>query len=177
MNDSQGAARLRIWIIIVLILSGLCGSPTARAQITGTAKNTIFLEALGNGILYSFNYDRVLSELFSVRVGYSSFDAALLTVRLEATTIPVLINFIPGEGNHRLELGMGVDIIPRYDRIEGQLFTAKIDEGKFTGVVFTSTIGYRYQPQDGGMNFRICLTPVIGRVGFLSAGISFGYSF
>jgi len=49
------------------------------------------------------------------------------------------------------------------------------DIGKRLAV--TTTIGYRYQPIDGGINFRVSLNPVFDRDRFYPyAGIGVGYT-
>ena len=42
-------------------------------QAQPSAKNTIFFEGLGNGMLYTINYDRMMSDTWSARVGLMSF--------------------------------------------------------------------------------------------------------
>ena len=47
-----------------------------------------------------------------------------------------------------------------------------------TAVGGTATIGYRYQPSNGGFLFRIGFTPFFAEDGFAaSGGISLGFSF
>ncbi|HLL46985.1 MAG TPA: hypothetical protein VK399_09745 [Longimicrobiaceae bacterium] len=151
----------------IVVLCGLSWQPgAARAQ--APARNSVYVELLGNGVLYSMNYDRKFSDHVSGRVGLMALGAAL---------VPVMGNYLAGNGNHRLELGAGPLLIFAPDEL-------KLDEAEELestsdfAVAGTATLGYRYQPVYGGFVFRIGFTPVFGEGGvFPWVGASFGYAF
>jgi hypothetical protein len=152
-----------LFIVLSLIVS------VAKSQENRT-KNSIFFEGYGNGILYSINYDRLITNSFGARIGYSKFD---LGNEFSFTTIPVLLNYFVGEQNSRLELGAGIVHVS----VSGN-FTWFADTFKADKAFFTSVIGYRFQPIDGGLLFRIDFTPIIGNGKFLPfGGISLGATF
>jgi hypothetical protein len=144
-----------------------------------TAQNSVYVELLGNGLLYSLNYDRMLNENFSVRVGLMYFSvkaqAEADTASANVMLFPILANYLIGPGNHKLEIGAGPLIL---------YASAKADIGgdsaSASGVALagTAVFGYRYVPKDGGFTFRAGFTPVFSQNGFAPwLGLSFGYVF
>ncbi len=128
--------------------------------------NVLYFELLGNGGIITANYERFIQKNMSIRVGAGS---ALLV----AGTFPVMFNYFVGE-DHKLELGIGATICTGVMRFRSSGDTYN-DE---TFVVGTATVGYRYQPVNGGSVFRIGLTPFfIDDGAFPWAGIGFGFSF
>ncbi|WP_022836174.1 hypothetical protein [Salisaeta longa] len=159
-------------LIAFLFLIGGLGSsaaPTAQAQ---SAKNAIYTEVAGNSLLYSVNYDRRFSDKISGRLGVMTAGASGVSL----TAFPLMGNYLLGSGSHRLELGLGPQIfLVSIDGGSGDL--AGFDE-EGTAIAGTATIGYRYQPMDGGFLFRIGFTPSFSQFGFLPwAGLSLGYAF
>lgn len=140
-----------------------------------THPNSIYLEALGNGILYSVNYDRLFTENVGGRIGImylSSFDI-IFTSEENVLLVPIMVNYFTGN-KHKLELGAGI-VYAHADNIG--IFGIGSGEGG-SGIASTATIGYRYQNPNGGFLFRVGFTPFLGKDGFeASGGISLGYSF
>ena len=166
----------------------LATATAAYSQTSGavTAPNAIYLELLGNGGLYSLNFDRRLSPRTSLRIGFahwSSSGGVFDDSEREITTMPVMLNRLRGSGNHKLELGAGI-LVGRSTRTESSFAESADTKSFFT---FTGLIGYRYQRADGGPVFRAGFTPFFGlgddpsaypEKGLLpSAGASFGYAF
>lgn len=169
----------RIYLTFIGILLAFAAKPRCEE-----AANTIHFELLGNGILYSINYDRLFTHNFSGRIGYmylstdaTSSDPADPKVTVSVSLIPITASYLAGPGNHRLEIGGGPVIA---------FVSANIDNGvqgvSGSGLASIVTIiGYRYQPMDGGFNFRIALTPhflINGPTPVqLWGGLSLGYTF
>jgi hypothetical protein len=164
-------------LLTVLSLLLIC-SRASWAQGGKIASNSLYLEILGNGAVYSLNYDRMFSNSMSGRIGIMNIPVDEATsgvdeddAKVGLTTLPIMINYLKG-GNHKLEIGGGVVVI---------IVSADIKEiGTIvgSGVVGTATFGYRYQPRAGGFNFRIGFTPIFGQGGFVPwGGLSLGYSF
>ena len=158
---------------------------------SATAKNFVYVEALGSGGLFSINYDRLLSPTWAVRVGFSAFsptisnlDAGVATfTKLSLTTIPItsayIINFY--DSPHHIELGGGITIL---------LGSLTVDVSN-AGYTFTALNGaggqllaaYRFQPKDGGFSLRAAFTPFfvavpgLPPIAFPWGGVSFGGTF
>jgi hypothetical protein len=175
---------LPVTLIIVLTMSFL--SPEAVAQTVTNAPNSIYVEFGGNALLYSLNYDRLLSESISGRVGimYYSEAGTSTSSAFSLTIIPVIVNYLIGSGRSKLELGAGIDIlslsalpIEQEPKLAGFVFIK-------SGFVWTAVVAYRYHPLDSGLNFRIGFTPSIGWAATGAdintlpwLGLSVGYSF
>lgn len=165
-------------IALSVLLAGAMIAAAPSTSAAQSAKNAVYLELAGNGVLYTLNYERAFSESVSGRAGlfWMSVDAAGQNSSGSATLnlIPVTANYFVGT-NHRLELGAGPLIV----RASAEASTAGFDaESSGLGVGGTATIGYRYQQPDGGFVFRIGLTPVFSSAGLLPwAGLSLGYAF
>ncbi len=175
----RGARSDKRFALLLTALSLLFICPgTSWAQEGKKASNSIYLELLGNGAVYSLNYDRMFSNSVSGRIGIMSVpvDEATLDVdeddvKVDLTTLPIMINYLKG-GNHKLEIGGGVILV----FVSADIKEVGSVEG--SGVLGTATLGYRYQPRAGGFNFRIGFTPIFDQGGFSPwAGLSLGYSF
>ena len=126
------------------------------------AKRALYLELGGNGLFYTLNYDHMLSNKVSVRVG-----AGLVTSGgLYVGTAPITLNYLLGEGDSRLELGAGALIA-----------TSNYFEAENTaGVAATATFAYRYQ-KPNGIFLKAAFTPVFRHDFFLPwFGFSIGYA-
>jgi hypothetical protein len=140
------------------------------------APNSIYLELLGNGIIYSINYDRMFNENVGGRIGFTYFPAvsAIFTSTKDIFVIPVMLNTFVGTGDSKLELGAG------FVYAQATLSTIFSDqEEDASGMAGTITIGYRYQERTGGLLFRIGFTPFFKFNGefMLYGGVSVGTSF
>lgn len=137
--------------------------------------NSLYFEILGNGGLYSINYDRLITENLGGRIGFSylpSIDIIFSSVE-NLIVIPVMVNYFAGEDS-KLELGAGI-IFVSVDNIGFFGFESGEGGSAFAG---TAVIGYRYQPKDGGFVFRVGLTPFFSGDGAaVSGGLSLGLSF
>jgi len=162
---------ITIYLFIFLILSTYPSQWIASAQSNPTenivtAPNAVFVELLGQGVLLTANYERMLSTTtphnVALRVGFGYWtwwgDSGVI--------VPVDASYLLGI-NHKLELGIG------YAIITGQASGNNLSNGAFAGL-----IGYRYQPIDGGFIFRIGFTPLFGAKKMESwGGLSLGYAF
>ncbi len=164
-----------IIFIFILIISIFSFTNSVYAKASEPYKsNAIFLEVVGQSVgFFSLNTDYRFHPNFTFRAGFG--------ISL-GFTVPVSINFITGkESSHHLEIGTGV--------------TYAKGLGKAEGLVPTAVFGYRYQPREGGLMFRLSFTPClainkstgIDRSGYVEtyynveffplAGISIGYCF
>jgi hypothetical protein len=123
-----------------------------------TANNAFYVELLGAGFIYSFNYDRTFGD-FSARIGFSYFGISSFDSSASFLAIPLQLNYL-GIGNkrHMLELGAGATI---YHLGGGTDTWGFSDSSAETLLVPTGVIGYRMQPLDGGFFLRAGFTPLL----------------
>jgi len=128
-----------------------------------TAKNAVFAEIAGNGLVYSINYERFIDDTgFGIRAGFSYISLGASAGSASAKTswlaIPLLANYYVGSANHKLQLGLGVTLL----YVTSEASTSDTFGGVSGFVPLpTAAIGYRYIPARGGFNFGIGFTPFI----------------
>lgn len=174
MSRTARAARLALALAATLPLAA--GPAAAQEAQPTLARNSVYVELLGNALLYSVNYDRLLTPNLAGRVG-------LMFVTAEddegdsgtVAIVPVMGSWLWGDGNSHFETGIGLAVATASFDID----ELDVDEsGGGTGVYGTGVLGYRYQRPGGGFLFRVGLTPVFTTNDFAPwFGLSFGYSF
>ena len=154
------------FLLFLLVLSELSLAQSA------FRKNDIYLEAGGNGLFASVNYERQLTKEpgLGVRagIGFYSENAFYLT-------IPAGINYLFPLKNHTSFIDAGLGIT--WARIDGKLFASdKYSNGEHF-VNFIPSIGYRlHTPKD--VMWRFSITPVANNDAFTPwIGISLGKRF
>lgn len=154
-----------------------------------TAKNTVFVEFLGNGGVYSLNYDRIFFQRdrfkTSFRVGASLMPHKSYVAEnyFFSMTLPVEINGMWGSNRHHFEAGLGYT--PFYWSRQNTANMPGVRENRRFSNMLISRIGYRYQRPEGGLFFRAALMPNYyaapgARVTYFSwigGGLSLGKSF
>lgn len=132
----------------------------------------VFVELLGQGLLFSANYDTRFSNKRNgiggrAGIGYISADGSSII------TVPVSLNYLLGNGKNFFEVGLGAT----YVGVESDQI-GLFDEDD-SAVIGTMSFMYRLQPVGSGFSFRGGLTPVFTSEGFIPyyAGISLGYTF
>lgn len=168
----------KLSLIIALVSMSFAG--TANAALP---ENSLYVEGLGNGILYSLNYERVVMEDFGLRLGYGAITMSSLDGESSA-----FINFIPLSFNwmglrsdndaHMLELGAGATVAIVSGAVSGLIKVAG------TTAFVNSTVGYRFQGDS--FQFRVGVNPLFNFAADTDAGesmtvilpyISFGAGF
>ncbi|HSI76331.1 MAG TPA: hypothetical protein VK957_10560 [Lunatimonas sp.] len=136
---------------------------------------SIFVEGLGSGIFYSFNYDSRFSTNSNgwggrIGIGYISADGDRIY------TVPLVINYLLGKKRNFLEVGAGVTFIGLNDRSNTNVSSGLVNVEN--GAIGTLAIGYR-RVSSSGFSFRAGLTPLIGNFleEYFWPQLSFGYSF
>lgn len=151
------------------------------------AKNALYVDLLGPGLIYSLNYDREIIPDLSARIGisYMSLGASsgdgTASVSFSYLAVPITASYLGiGSQNNCLELGGGPVIM----NFKGSGLVESNDEkvaagASVTTLALTGMAGYRHQPSDGGFVFRIGVSPmmVFGANfvpwGYLSLGAAF----
>ena len=118
--------------------------------------NSIYAEALGSGLVYTLNYERLLSSNFGLRLGFGYLPVSAekkngTTVSESATSAPLTLSWFPfGASSSRLEIGAGLSYIDLTKSVRGFPQGSNID--------YAGIIGYRYEEEDGGFLFRADFT-------------------
>lgn len=162
-----------IGCLLLVVMAVPCSAQENQKEFS---RNAVYAELLGQGLLYSINYDRLITQELSVRVGFSRWNFPFLFGDVTFTGFPIMLNYLWGKGSSRLELGVG--FVPA--SVEGrEIFTSRSqDVFQRYLVLGTATIGYRAQPREGGFVFRVGFTPIYnGEKLFLYGGISAGVAF
>lgn len=140
-------------------------------------KQSVYFELLGNGILYSFNYEKYVKPNISLRTGISVIpEQKTISGKKETLNsylLPMMANYLIGKDCHKLELGAGV--VCHY-----MLKTFKYNKiSNKSGCNFypTARFGYTFIPKSNGLTYKISYTPILDEHINHWVGISFGYSF
>ena len=153
-----------------LILTGI--ATVTLSNVFAQDKNTIYMEGMGSAILYSLNYERSISDKFSLRVGFSSVPLPLtdddgMGEDVTFTIIPIMANYLIGGGNHKLAISGGVLQVS---------VSAEIGDDDYalaSGMIPTYGVGYRYHRSSGGFFFNAS----VGFAPVVMPGVAFGWTF
>lgn len=104
----------------------------------------LYFELLGNGLLYSINYEILIDARITARFGGMCFPGAQPT----CPVAPIMIGYLLGYGPHKLELGLGA------------LWVYNQPMRGWT-VGETATVAWRYQPPEAGWMWKIGWTPLL----------------
>ena len=118
-------------------------------------KNTVYFEALGNGITYSLNYDRILAKhgkfALAGRIG-GTYNSATNGFVPEFA-FPLEISVLYGRRNHQMEFGAGYTAVHLEE--DSNDYLGYYDEDNRPIRFRTLRFGYRYQNSKGGPFFRV----------------------
>jgi len=139
------------------------------AQTNITKKESFFIELGGSGGLGSINYEKDLvvksNIIYNYRVGF--FFLPIDRNNGNALIFPLMFNGRMGKTAHKLELGIG----------QGITITT---HGSFFALGLAA-IGYRFEPADKKMFFKVAYTPLISYIVDRQiqhwGGIGIGYNF
>jgi hypothetical protein len=151
----------------------------------------VFLELLGNGILYSFNYDmrtaKGLRNKWGFRIGAEAMRIrGTDTSNLEKVTVsyfalPFAINYLFGRRKDFLELGIGATYI--YATAKGRQIThepydIQVLNQEVLSLFGNLNIGYRHVPYKKGISYSAGITPIFGGASLnFWLGFGIGYHF
>jgi hypothetical protein len=161
----------RIGVVSMLLVLGLGSEALAQTF----SPDAVYLEAFGQGLLYSVNYDHRFTEHVGARVGatYFRWSESGQSPRTVAA-VPILGEWLLGSRGRYLEVAAGVLIA--HGRLISRLSSVH-REGDLV-IIVTGAIGLRYQPSDNGLLFRLTAIPFIDRGdALLWPGLSVGYAF
>ena len=144
---------------------------SSNTYLNGGSRKVVYVEALGNGLLGSVNFDMRLkkdrNDGVGVRVGLGLGE---LWSDGRYTSIPLSINYILGKRKNGLEAGIGMT---------PQITLRDLDEGSNIKAIGFMNLGYRLQPLNKGIVVRAMITPAFNSNGFHGGwgGLSLGYGF
>lgn len=138
--------------------------PSTAHAVERTALNSVNAELAGPGLLYSVNYERIVVEDLGIRAGLSywsiSVDASSSGSKQSWLLIPVTASYLGIAGRKSaLEIGGGFVFVTVNESAHSGTIGARDSGAGFFGTVL---LGYRYQPAEGGFQFRIGISPLIG---------------
>ncbi|MBK9106950.1 MAG: hypothetical protein IPM92_00850 [Saprospiraceae bacterium] len=133
------------------------------------SNQSVYAELLGNGLIFSFNYDTRFTAK-PTGIGGRAGLGYIGKGDNGAVLIPFQLNWLLGKNGKYFELGLGATYVGGTE----EFFEEDIDH--FVG---TMTFGYRRQPEDGGFMWKAAITPVLADGFFWPyyVGFSLGYAF
>lgn len=155
-------------------------------NVFGQTKNAIYFELLGNGGLYSLNYEKNLSEKLIARVGFGyvkqnpkypmTVGNIYETEKYRVFYTPVLIAYTIGMSKHFFEIGSGF-LIGHESYIAARKTQVIVN--------MTGFAGYRYEAERGfllkfGITPHYVISPeenALINTFWYSGGLSLGYHF
>ena len=154
------------------------------------AKNAIYLDLGGPGLIYSINYDREIVPDISARIGFSYLGYSVSASdgagnsaggSFSYFAIPLTVSYLGiGSKSNCFEVGAGAEIL----NAKGNGFVNADDGAASVGasrtfVGLSALAGYRHQPEDGGFVFRVGVSPTtfLGLITIPTGYLSFGAAF
>lgn len=139
-----------------LIFAATVGSLILFAQTNGSAQNKqnqLYLELGGNGLIYSVNYERLLSENLTVKGGIG-VTPGLIFVEGTFFAIPVTMSYIVGSDRSKFETGPGITL---FTGTNAKIFG--LPTGDISILFISGILGYRYVSSSGFV-WRIFFCPI-----------------
>jgi hypothetical protein len=173
------------WVFIALVL--LANTPFLYAQADKERKVTspsaaVYVEMGGPALgwlsihgeicFYRFEHE----EIFGNTVHSLRLSIGATTAPVDRYYLPLVVKLLMFESDHHIEVGTGLSLL---------LKQVEIDDGfrhsfPASPVVMSFALGYRFEPQNGGFQFRWVYSPIYefttGEL-YPFVGISFGLSF
>ena len=137
-------------------------------------RNSIYIEAFGQGLLNSISYDRLYRSSKKIKSSVTAGVTIMPSIGISDFYMggQLSYGFLYTIKNHHIELGLGLNFL--MDQVENGVDYLG-EEGVETNyfLYFTPKLGYRFQRKQGGIFFRVTFTPLIAfinRVGAISVG-------
>ncbi len=171
-------------IIAALLLC--CSLQPLKAQT-----NHVYGEFLGVGLLGGFSYERMVMDKLAARVSYGGFTAtsssmttdadygfSFVETEISVNPLTVGAHYFFGD-KFKAEVGAGISywMVSFSGGTSGEVGSLSIEEDG--GLLnFYTSVGLRYQNPDGGITFKLGLSPtIVADVGSLAfPHIGLGYS-
>jgi hypothetical protein len=169
---------------IILTLGVVISAITSFSQETTNQetvkRNTFYVEAFGQGLYNSLTFDRLYRMDKKIKTSFSGGLTLIPSSELFVIATPFSYNYLLGQNNHKLELGLGATamFIRRGNIRSSELYydnIGNLQEKSYIGHEYdyfsylTLKVGYRYQKPEGGAFFRATFTPTIAGINLVSA--------
>jgi hypothetical protein len=145
-------------------------------KVKASSPKSIYLEVGGAGLALTLNFDKRFgsaADKWGYRVGAGYYNTGSNSV----FSVPLQINYlfsINHSTSSYIEGAVGTTFLNSKGSPNGTYF----EFDNITGFCGNASIGYRYQQENGGINFRIVFDPIIYDEGILfEGGLSIGYTF
>ena len=138
--------------------------------------NSVYSEILGSGGLYSFNYERMISDRNSIRVGISYVDLSHSWLDVKYVSAPLMYSQYFFSQRNQLELSGGVVLVAKYS------INSTSDDDSFyrdvNGINGVTYIGYRDWNEESKIVFRFGCAQLFNNHSIgITGGLSVGYIF
>ena len=146
MKNQQSEFKSFSFYFPVLLLFFLSFKLAAQEKIT---RKSVYFEAGGNGLYYSFNYEMIVKQTENINLAFRGGCGYMPESVADEhfIAVPFEFNIITGQNNSHFELGFGYTFVYQY----------KYDIG--LGQMLVMRLGYRFQRKKQGLMYRIALTP------------------
>lgn len=129
-----------------------------QARTADIERNTVYVEAFGQGLAWSANYDRLFNTnktfMNSLTVGITYVPEFVgFGVGDTYVGIPVSYNWLLGKKSHHLELGVGLTSM--------FVIAANTGGSDIFYLAAAPKVGYRFQRPQGGLFFKATVTALI----------------
>ncbi len=153
------------------------GELAEKVMVIEKRAQNFYVEILGQGLLFTANYDTRFSHKRNGIGGRIGFGA----LSIDGTTLitaPISLNYLLGKEKSFFEIGLGVTYVSASTSNSGSVFFENGSNSTST-ILGTMSFMYRLQPKDSGFSFRGGFTPYFNKDGFIPyyPGISLGYTF
>ncbi|MFD1256437.1 hypothetical protein ACFQ3S_06475 [Mucilaginibacter terrae] len=166
------------WVTLLMLLLNQASAQTSDGKTDSTLfkrVQNVYVELGGPGLLFSANYDTRFQNRqdgIGGRVGLGLF----ATGGFSLTTVPVQLNYLLGKKGKYFEIGLGGTFVKANNNNDND--NDDFFDFNESTTIGTMTFAYRYQPVNGGFNFRGGLNTLFNSSNFVPFyGVSFGYTF
>lgn len=132
-------------------------------------RHAVSLELLGRGLLYSLNYDYLITDDVAVGAGVSTYSISSGSASASAWLFPIYANYYFTQGPHRWFASGGANLIFASGSVGGD---EKVSGSGVAGVLGG---GYEYRG-DSGFLFRAAPYVFVGKVSGGWLGLSLGFT-
>ena len=148
-------------LFLILLVTLLLGAGSSLAQSYYQRDHGLYLEFFGTGGELSANYEKIINNRISVRVGAGLTGVAFR----KGYAIPFSVSTLLGANQNYLELGIGGSYIGIDEDSTDETYLDVLENQ----MVGNAIVGYRYL-SDYGFTFRLAFTPAYTKDGFQPMG-------
>jgi hypothetical protein len=160
--------RRRPWLVgTVSVVALLLSAPSAVRAQEEASKDRLYLEGLGNGIIWSLSYERTLWKDLSVRIG----GGGTPFTDLEYALGYAMADWRFGGRQHGIHVAVGAGVVRIVD-------VPLLETTEETVAYGTASLAYEFRPRPRGFFLRLAFTPVFTTdEGGPWGGGGFGFAF